>query len=359
MDPLAKNWHSFHRKNLIKRESTHSLRLEMRRLGKKLTRRKSSARLHLKVPENLSIVENYEETMEFINSIKRTVFEDDLFIFLDFSGCKSISSETCVVLAAEIDRCKRKVSDSVTGSYPSNPEVYFFLNEIGFFELLKIRASKPMFDDQDDIQAVRLQSGSDAPEQLMKGMKELFYKEDEITPHTSFSLKVYRALTEAMGNAVEHAYPASFREDKKSTCLPIWWRAGFKLKKRNAILIILYDQGAGIPNTLKLHWKEKLENLISILSREPYDHEKIDLAMEKGRSRTKVEGRGQGSFDMQSLIRASSGGVLSIYSYYGAYSYTNGGHCDTSLQKNPLSGTLVIWSMCLDTEESTNNAEEN
>lgn len=355
MDPLTQGWHSLHVKNVHKRERTHAYRLLIRKLDQELNRRKQAGRLHLNVPAHMSLLENYEETVEFINTIKRIVFEDGLFVFLNFFTCNNISFETCVVLAAEIDRCTRKIPNSVTGSYPKDPHVYFFLNEMGFFHLLNIRASKPIFDDETEIKTVRLQSGLDNPENLMRGIKELFYTEDGEKPQSHYSGNIFRALTEAMGNSIEHGYPEKFQEQNEVTCIPRWWRAGFKVKEDNSVLIILYDQGAGIPNTLETNWKEKLNALVSSLSREPQDHEKIDLAMEKGRSRTKIEGRGQGSYDMQSLIRESKNGVLDIFSYKGRYMYTSDGECTTEPKKNPLSGTLIVWSICLDVEES--NAE--
>lgn len=358
MDPRKKVWHEHHAKNVLKREKTHELRLLRRKLGLARIRSKGAMRMHLKVPATFSLFENYDETVAFINSISQKVFEDDLFVFLDFSECEYIGSETCVVLAAEIDRCKRKMPGSVLGSYPDNDKVYFMLNEIGFFSLLGIKSSKPEFDTSPEVSAIRLASGVDNAEQLMKGVKELFLEnEDGEDPveddgeDAPYSRKVYRALTEAMGNAVEHAYPQDFKNENADTCIPIWWRAGFKLHKRNTVLMILYDQGAGIPNTLEIHWKEMLVELVTRLSRDASDDEKLEMAMEKGRSRTKVPGRGQGSYDMQSLIRESSDSALSILSYKGMYTYLSDGTWASDKLLTPLKGTLVVWKVCLDVEK--------
>ena len=352
MDPIARSWHEIHAKNISEREKSHEERLRRRRLDLEIQKSKAALRVHMKVPATMSLFENYDETVSFINEIRANVIEKETFVFLDFSACTKISSETCVVLAAEIDRCKRKQRDSIFGSYPLNAQVYGFLNEIGFFQLVGVRASKPVFDNSPDISAVRLQSGSDNPANLMKGIKELFFSEDGINPQSTYSGKIYRALTEAMANAVEHAYPENYKKTNEASCIPVWWRAGFKLHKNNDVLIILYDQGAGIPNTLNINWKEKLAELASFLARDPYDDEKLVLAMEKGRSRTRVEGRGQGSYDIQSLIRESKDGVLSIFSYKGQYEYRSDGTWDKASLKTPLPGTLVVWQVCLDTQES-------
>lgn len=353
MDPIARSWHEIHAKNVFEREKSHEARLKRRKLDLKIQKSKAALRVHMKVPAHMSLFDNYDETVGFINNIKTNVFDKDAFVFLDFSACTQMSTETCVVLAAEIDRCKRKVRDSIFGSYPTNAQVYDVLNEIGFFQLVGVKASKPIFDNSPEIAAVRLQSGSDNPANMMKGMKELFYSEDGINPQSPYSGKVFRALTEAMANAVEHAYPENYRNANAITCVPVWWRAGFKLHKSNQVLIILYDQGAGIPNTLDVNWKEKLAELSSFLAREPFDDEKLVLAMEKGRSRTRQPGRGQGSYDMQSLIRESKEGVLTIFSCQGKYEYGSDGNWGKNSLKTPLNGTLVIWQVCLDTLEST------
>lgn len=349
MDNLEKKWHKIHAKKIRKRESTRQERVRRRKIGLDIVRNKASSRVHMTVPIIMSLFENYDECVRFINEIKEQIFINNVFVFLDFSKCTKISTETCVVLAAEIDRCMRKVPESVFGSYPNHPEVYFLLNELGFYHLLDIRSSKPTFDDAPEVDVVRLQSGKDNPENLMRGIKELFYPPGQDVPKSPFSGKVYRALTEAMANAVEHAYPQSFLKLSEGACVPIWWRAGFKVNNENKVLMILYDQGAGIPNTLTINWQERLEELISILSRDPYDDEKLALAMEKGRTMTKIKGRGQGSYDMQQLIRESSDGALSIFSYRGKYVYFNDGNWQQENLSLCLEGTLVVWKVCLDT----------
>lgn len=349
MDVYQRKWHEAHAKNIRKRESTHDERLLRRKLDLMTRRSKSSMRKHMKVPENMSFFENFDETAEFINGVYETVFEEDLYVFLDFSKCKEISSETCVVLAAEIDRCNRMIPGSVSGAYPSDADVYFLLNELGFFNILGIKSSKPEFDDIPEVDVLRLQSGSDNPVNLMRGVKELFYPKGKAEANSPFSRKVFGALTEAMGNAVEHAYPKDFRDENEKTCLPKWWRAGFKINDENMVIMILYDQGAGIPNTLVTNWRENLEALASELTRDPFDDEKIALAMKKGRTRTKIQGRGRGSYDMQQLIRESSNGVLSIFSYKGGYAYYNDGNYETVDLKHNIHGTLVVWKICLNT----------
>lgn len=351
MDIFQKRWHSIHAKNIEKREKTSQERLRKYKFKLKETSNKASKRIHMVVPSIMHFFKNYHDTVKFIDNIKKHVFEDDKFVFLDFSKCKDISSEACVVLAAEIDRCRKKIPDSVSGSYPSNSKVYFLLNELGFFKLLKIRATPPTFDDNSEVDVVKLQSGKISPRNVTREIEGLFYTKNGEMHVTSYSRRVYPALTEAMGNALEHAYPEYFIKKKDKTCVPIWWRAGFKINKDNRVLIVLYDQGVGIPNTLHVHWREILEKRATRLGRGLRDDEKIALAMEKGRSSTKITGRGIGSYEMQSLIRESKDGLLSIFSYNGRYIYPSDGEWKKSPLPYRLDGTLVVWQISLDKEE--------
>lgn len=344
MDIFSKKWHFRHARNIRKRKATSKERLKARK------QRANKIQKQIEVPVVLDFFEKYNETVEFIENIKKCVFQDKANVFLNFSKCEKISSEACVVLAAEIERCRKKAL--VSGSYPNNDEVYFLLNEIGFFRMLQIRSSKRVLDDNSEVDVIKLQSGKKGnPQNIMKGIKGLFYTEDGEQPNTPFERRVYGALTEAMSNAVEHAYPQDFTEKNSATCVPYWWRAGFRDNRDNIVLIVLYDQGAGIPNTLHINLKENLKELAAKLKRTPYDDEKIALAMGKGRSRTKIEGRGFGTYDMQSVIKESLGGFLSVFSYNGKYTYHSSDNIEQERLRGCLSGTLVVWQLSLDKTE--------
>lgn len=344
MDIFPKRWHVLHAKNIRKRENTRPERLRKRKLEKNRPQKSIQA------PTVMHFFKNYHETVEFIDKIRKYVFQDKVNVFLDFSECQEISAETCVVLAAEIDRCRKKIPNSVWGSYPKNDYVYFLLNELGFFKMLRIRSRDHVCDSSPEIDIVKIHSGSGkaAPKNLIKGIGELFSPEDGKKPKKPNEAKMYPALSEAMYNAVEHAYPKDFTKKNGSTCVPNWWRAGFRINEDNTVVIVLYDQGAGIPNTLHIRWKELLEKQVSKFGRLLSDDEKIALAMGKGRSRTGVEGRGHGSYDMQSIIKESLGGFLSIFSYNGKYVYFSNDKHEQEKLSRCLYGTLVVWQISLD-----------
>lgn len=355
MDIKSAQWHNIHTKNIEIRKKTRPLRLQRRKWDIATKELKENNRRTLSVPQNMSFFSNYEEIVVFINTIRQRIFDYNEYVFLNFSKCSSISMEVCVVLAAEIERCNKKQENSITGNYPNSEEVYFFLNELGFFNLLKIKSNKTLIDNDPDIDIVKLTSGTAIlnkktrnPENLMRGIKDLFTKPDSDQMIDKYENKVFRALTEAMQNSVEHAYPDEFKEINKNTCVTRWWRAAFKNHKDNSIYIVLYDQGIGIPSTIHVNWQDRIDAFLEKFSKKPSDADKLSLAMERGRSRTKIHGRGQGSHDIQQLIRQGKNSILTIFSCRGQYVYDSSGDHFSKDFNAKLNGSLLVWRICLE-----------
>lgn len=326
-------WHGIHAQKIHKREATHKQRLKRFKLL-----HSPKYRLNLKMPKILSLDKNYNETAEIFEKIHKIVFSDGRSVALDFSECEEVTPESCVVLAAEIDRCLRIKPKSITGNYPKAENVYFILQTLGFFRLLKIKADRNY--TVPEVFIVPLVSGKEGKIELLNGMSELFvelpaYKELGM----AFGGRVERVLTEAMTNTLEHAYPAEFKQ--KTDCVSRWWRAGFKTKQ--AITMVLYDQGAGIPNTLPAYWHETIKSFFKG-NTSPSDGEMIKLAMKVRRSSTKQEQRGKGLPEIKNLIDIIGSGMLKVHSYRGIYLYrSEAGETHTS-EEVPLHGTLIIWT---------------
>ena len=252
--PHEQLWHKIHTAKIRRREATHYERLERRRKGLDIRHRK-----FLAVPAILSFVSNYEESAEFIDEIRTTVLTNQDNILLDFNRCIKITPETCVVLAAEIDRCLRIRKRSITGNYPTNNDVYATLEALGFFKLLSIKPSRGIFVNSDSLEVVGLVSGKGKKEQVTAGILSLFTSAPRFQENKNLlGANIFRALTEAMGNVIDHAYPV---EDHNPYSLGRWWRAGFR--HSDIITIVLYDQGIGIPQTLPTTWPDIWASLVA------------------------------------------------------------------------------------------------
>lgn len=329
-------WHEIHARRIRTRESTHKERLQRYKLGHSL-----KYRVTITIPKIMSLNKNYRETAEIFRAIHHHVFKEGRSIALDFSQCEQLTAESCVVLAAEIDRCLRKKPKSVTGNYPTNEEVYLNLKTLGFFQLLNIKADQTgvNYEVDPDAEIVPLVSGAGKREELLNGIIELFsnlpvYKE----MGQKFDYDVFRALTEGMLNTIEHAYPNEYKKNKD--CVGRWWRAAFKTS--NNITLVLYDQGVGIPNTLPTTWNE---TLIALLSGklDPSDGLMIKLATEVGRTSADQKEKGKGLKDIKHLIDVIGAGALKIHSYKGHYIYRPNSEELYKDEEIPIHGTLILW----------------
>jgi hypothetical protein len=350
-------WQQIHIKSIRKRERTHDARLAR---WKQSIARTVEKPIIYNIPRFFDLTSNYDESINLINSLVRTVFVDNKRAYLDFRSCENISYDACVVLAATIDRCRKLRPSSVDGRHPENAIVYSLLRELGFYSMLGIAVDQQTnLAPTSNIRIAPMESRATdfkgSPKEILKGMKTLFDNiETEVTRRTTKQL--YRCLSEAMLNVLEHAYPNEMTQDP--TVLSRWWSAGFSDQKTGKITIIFYDQGAGIPNTLEAEkppkqsgysndWKGKIKELTKLLGRKPTDGEKIVLAMELGvTSKENPEGMGKGLPDTKRLFD-NADGVLRILSYKGDYTLVVNDNKESPHvvgdRNIPLQGTMISW----------------
>ena len=352
----SKKWHILHAKGIQKREATHLPRLRLYKAGLK---KAAPQWIVVSAPPGMSFDQDYEATIKVINELIENVCVLHNHTLLDLSHCQNMSYDAMVVLGATIDRCKKLHPDLITGNYPPSPHLNFLLKELGFYKLIDVRSFAPNLGIKPNIHISQMESRSievkGSPRELIRSMRPLF---DNIkTPETRKTIKqLYRGLSEVMLNVVEHAYPPVLLEDP--IVIPRWWSAGFSDRDKGQVTIVFYDQGAGIPNTLdgaktakenSLDWKSAIRDLSNLLGREPKDSEKIQMAMELGRtSKINPSGMGKGLPDTKRLFD-NADGRLKIYSYQGGYTLTvTNGHENeptTRDSSTPIKGTLVIWKI--------------
>lgn len=115
-------------------------------------------------------------------------------------------------------------------------------------------------------------------------------------------------------------------------------------------MIVFYDQGVGIPETLpRVHAREKLEQVLSKLRIRDDDAARIQAAFELGSSRTRLAHRGGGLLrDVRKLTERMPGAVLRILSGRGEYIYDYSDNSRKAEERRlthvkPLGGTLIQW----------------
>ena len=164
---------------------------------------------------------------------------------------------------------------------------------------------------------------------------------------SALSQAIYVGLIEAMDNCASHAYPEKhgFRYPTEQQR---WWLSGSVANGRE-LEVMFFDQGATIPGTLPnsgkaevvRRWLKRRLNLVGMEDAD--DGQRIQAAMEVGRSTLRDQGRGHGLIQMRELVGLAASGSLRILSRRGRYIYsTDTGETVDTLDRS-IGGTLVHW----------------
>ena len=117
-----------------------------------------------------------------------------------------------------------------------NPNVRRLLNEMGFFELLRM-SPLPSGAPPSGERYVKFRSGSKVDGELVHNFRNL-----DLSPHISVpnQIQLFGAITEAMTNVRHHAYQDREFYDPGP---PYWWLSAAYDTQDNTLTVMLYDQG--------------------------------------------------------------------------------------------------------------------
>lgn len=268
---------------------------------------------------------------------------------MDLVSLKELSLPVAIVLAAEFHRwsLKRKRRLHARSSTKWAPEVRALLSELGVFELLGTRNVAPDEVTEDDLILTSIKSG----ERHDGG------KIDELQSEFTRSLEgftrrpqLYEGLSEAVENAISHAYPADY-EPKHPFAGHRWWGASSLNLSEQRLRFFIFDQGAGIPFTLpKGALWEQLVPLLATLTGGlvSEDAPMLKAAFEVGRTRTGMSHRGLGLQKMADVVIGRPGGYLRIISGKAEIRIEHDGRIASSGLPEHIGGTLIEWSLPAD-----------
>ena len=303
-------------------------------------------RTPLSIPQTLSFRTNFDETARVIAEIRRSVFSAHTPVALYFDDLRELEPAATLVLTAEIHRCRQlrpwRNGLMVNGTYPGDRDAFASLRKLGFFDLIGV----------DDRSALGEAPPAADPAKPFFFKFRTFNTVDsvfaaqfcEMVVSNAFAMsplakgRMVAALKEAMGNAVEHAYmqATDFPPMKNR-----FWVTGYVDKTAGEMMITLFDQGVGIPNTLDPTAFERIRSALKARWT-PTDGHMIAAATELHRSQTEQPGRGKGLQDMKKFIDTCDDGELRILSNRGGYSYIKGNET-ISDERLSICGTLVEW----------------
>lgn len=243
-----------------------------------------------------------------------------------------------LVLAAELDRWnhlpKPPRFKADTGKWA--PNVRRLLGQMGFFALLKLDHVPDTASE--GARYVQFRSGTVVDGKEVEDLRQL-----DLSPISVPKAKLlFAAVTEAMTNVVHHAYKDEDSGPKN------WWLSA--AHEADEVVILIYDQGAGIPKTLPLTLGERLRDLLPE-GFATHDGKMIEVAHEALRSGTSEEYRGRGlGRDVRRYIEEHDGqGTYRVISGRGEYTVPAGLGAKGSVRSRPkpLRGTLIEWRLKL------------
>lgn len=339
-----KRWHRIHAHNV-------QLREHRRKSRKAAVRRLKRQRIHvegrrgsferLPCPRHLSFEQDYEGVLKLIGSIREQSSRlRNERIYIDFTPIRTVTPSGALVLAAELDRWnsllgKLRFRRADTAKWA--PNVRRLLGQMGFFDLLNL-------DRAPDLPSggslyVKFRSGTKVDGAAVEELRQL-----DLEPFVSVPKErlLFAAVTEAMTNVVHHAYQGDHRGPEK------WWLSA--AHEAGEVVILIYDQGTGIPKTLPLTLGEQMRDWVpdSLVA---HDGKLIEVAHQLSRSGTGEPHRGRGlQRDVRRYIEAHEGqGTYRVISGRGEYTVPAGAGAEGRVDSlpRPLQGTLIEWRLKL------------
>lgn len=282
---------------------------------------------------------DWEMLTSLLKEIKRAALDGHYRrVVLNFHEVQAMAPEAAVTIVAEIQRCSEYCDPrtTITGTYPASPEVASLLTDLGFFKALDIRvpALPKAFQRRSYVQIERHNSTvAEIADELLDCFSEVFPFDTEDRK------RLHVALVESMDNVFEHAYlPASTDPD----LVKEWWLAGYADKVEGTISFTFYDQGAGIPTTIRARKKDRLPSYVGRWT----DGQWISRALSKGVSRHASKRRGHGLMKLKEFIEGLDvEGSLRVVANHGLVTFQADGSGSISNIAKDLHGTLVSWQL--------------
>ncbi|MHC1949620.1 hypothetical protein IF803_35370 [Bradyrhizobium sp. UFLA06-06] len=302
------------------------------------------ARVPIMIPAKFSLRDNYAQSVAAIETIRELVLNQRTPVFLYFDHLRELEPAAALLLVAEVFRCRQlriwRGGSSVVGNYPSDKNIFFQLREMGFFKVLGLNGIDEMLDARprgERPHFLRFLSMNSVHPQLAADFCDLVvrsaFKMTDLAKN-----RMVAALKEAMGNAHEHAYVMKGDYDVMPRR---WWLAGYLNPVHKEMMVLILDQGVGIPRTLLPNAFEALTAIMN-MTWTPTDGNMIAAATELHRTSTAQPGRGRGFQDMKRFIDTCDDGELRVCSNRGVYTYSK---LNQTISDFPTSigGTLIEW----------------
>lgn len=245
--------------------------------------RKRTVKRHpLTVPKHLSLLDNFEDTNNFLNDVRKFLLQGKK-LFVDFSKTHDLTVEAVLVFVAILrETAGRKRANRVAAAMGNSPlqnsPAGRLLRESGFYEHVN---SDVDLGGEAARGTIRPREGIRVNAALANALTEkaarAIFGDDRRLP------AVYRILIEVMGNTKQHASVGKEQEQ--------WWAMVHTNPKNHRAEFAFYDGGVGIVGSFRTRWRAAFELVKLSPSQEDILY---DLLHGEFKSRTNLPYRGKG-----------------------------------------------------------------
>jgi hypothetical protein len=319
------------------------------RVGKKhrppvadpLIRLLSIGRTRISFGEQLAFEPDFIESS--LNTIKelRSIVEAGRKVYLDFSLTTRVQAAAITYLSSEVDLLRGQYGPTFA-SYShvnTHERVHKILAEMGLLNRIGNSNNIPVRRSYEDLIPVIMGVDKENLDVILNFILEKALRRGnlELADRAKAENLAFKALSEAMLNVKQHAYP--------NDSLKPWWITASILK--NVIYIAFCDRGVGMPATIPKSLGDAILSLGSLMNK---DGDLIRAAMRHTRSSVAERGgRGYGTKDIQAFVKDPEfRGQLSVVSGGGYYSLNIEENCSAPSEvvhnfSACVEGTTLLW----------------
>jgi hypothetical protein len=196
-------------------------------------------------PENFSIKDNPEETMNYFKDILSFMKQEKSKknIEIDLHRVKAVTADAIIYLIAFLHSVK--THHSLSGNVPYDKEARGFIEKVGFANFVNTNGAEiPRHDTTDFVQ---IKHGRRVQENIAKEI--CLFVHSKTTLQRIDTKFLFEIITEMMSNTFNHAY----RDNSRN--IPNWYI--YAERKNNLIDFVFLDTGLSIPSTVKRKFKER------------------------------------------------------------------------------------------------------
>lgn len=305
----------------------------------------------LRAPRRFDVIRGSgPEVVKFLRAMAVRVLEQGQPVRLDFRFTESFHPAGTILLFAEVDRIVSlsQLAKPITIVDPRLRRPREVLKQIGIFELTQDKCD--IVPEREDVVYWRATKGLNQSGQKLSVLEVVANRVNRDHAHQVELSGLWRGVSEAVANAVEHAYTRPRSDGFTGLADTRWWM--FTHLRDNTFTVAVCDLGCGYRATINATLPEQfIATVASTLNIANRDALAIDTAMEYGRSGTRQTERGRGSRDAISVLEKHGAGDLIIVSNTGCFRYGFDAGKQVVREQiglgTDIKGTIVWWKLPL------------